>query len=55
MFRTAASSSILFCIYPTVHKELFEKLVGNKAVDYVFWLRDSLGTFVNAARDVIGL
>jgi branched-chain amino acid transport system substrate-binding protein len=27
---------ILFCIYPTVHKELFEKLVGNKAVDYVF-------------------
>ncbi len=26
----------LFCIYPTVHTELFEKLVGNKAVDYVF-------------------
>ena len=26
----------LFCIYPTVHTELFEKLVGNKALDYVF-------------------
>jgi len=26
----------LFCIYPTVHKELFKKLVGNKAMDYVF-------------------
>jgi branched-chain amino acid transport system substrate-binding protein len=27
---------LLFCIYPTVHTELFEKLVGNQAVDYVF-------------------
>ncbi len=26
----------LFCIYPTVHTELFEKLVGNEAVEYVF-------------------
>ena len=26
----------LFCIYPTVHTELFEKLVGNKALDCVF-------------------
>jgi branched-chain amino acid transport system substrate-binding protein len=26
----------LFCIYPTVHTELFEKLVGNKALKYVF-------------------
>jgi branched-chain amino acid transport system substrate-binding protein len=26
----------LFCIYPTVHTELFEKLVGNTALDYVF-------------------
>jgi len=26
----------LFCIYPTVHTELFEKSVGNKALDYVF-------------------
>ncbi len=26
----------LFCIYPTVHTELFGKLVGNKALDYVF-------------------
>ena len=25
----------LFCIYPTVHTELFEKLAGTKAVDYV--------------------
>jgi branched-chain amino acid transport system substrate-binding protein len=25
----------LFCIYPTVHPELFKKLVGNKAANYV--------------------
>ena len=34
--ESAIKFKFLFCIYPTVHTELFEKLVGNKAVDYVF-------------------